>query len=313
MNQGKLSIILCSYQSGDSIVPVYNTLKTRFASEKISFELIIVDDASTDNSYEIAKLLAKTENDVFVYRLAKNSTSPYSTFAGMTKANGSCIIPIADDFQVPMDTIVAMYRLWEHGSQLVICNRESRSDGFFADVNANIYYRFMNAISNIQFPKGGSDGYLFDREIVDIINLLPHVNNTTPLIEALRLGFDPEFLPYVRPKTVGKSRWTFKKKIKLASDTFYSSSAFPIKLITWLGFTIFFLSLMLILFIISLKLFSDNTLFGLPIPGWTTIVVLICLFNGLVLFSLGIVAEYIWRIHEDLKGRPPFIIKKNDK
>jgi len=313
MDQGKLSIILCSYQSEGNIVSVYNTLKSRFASEKIPYELIIMDDASTDNSFDIAQFLAKTEKDVYAYRLAKNSTSPYSIFAGLTIANGSCVVPIADDFQVPMDTIVEMYRLWEQGSQLIICNRESRSDGFIVDLNANIYYWFMNAVSNIQFPKGGSDGYLFDREIVDIIKMLPHLSNTTPLIEALRLGFDANFLPYVRPKTVGKSRWTFKKKMKLAADTFYSSSAFPIKLITWLGFSIFILSLILILFIISLKLFSDNTLFGLPIPGWTTIVVLICLFNGLVLFSLGIVAEYIWRIHEDLKGRPPFVIKKNNK
>lgn len=312
MNQGKLSIILCSYQSGDRIITVYNTLKSRFTTEKIPFELIVMDDASLDNSFEIAELLAQTEKDVFAHRLAKNSTSTYSTFAGLTKVTGSCVIPIADDFQVPLDTIIEMYRSWEKGSQLVVCNRESRSDGFFVDLNASIYYRFMNAVSNIQFPKGGSDGFLFDREIVDIINSLPHVNNTTPLIEALRLGFDVKYLPYVRPKTVGKSRWTFKKKMKLAADTFYSSSSFPIKLITWLGFSIFFLSLMLIILIIGLKLFSDNTLFGLPIQGWTTIIILICLFNGLVLFSLGIVAEYIWRIHEDLKGRPPYIIKNNE-
>jgi dolichol-phosphate mannosyltransferase len=280
--------------------------------EGINFELIIVDDGSTDNSFEVAKDLQSQNTNVRAYRLSRNYTSPYSQFAGYSLANGACVVAITDDLQKPLTVVVQMYRAWENGAKVVLSHRSSRSDGIFSDLFSRSYYKFMNRFSDISFPPGGSDSALIDKEVYQIINNKVGKNNTTPTIEVLRLGFKPVLIPYTRQPTEGKSRWTLRKKLKLAADTFFSSSSFPIKAITWLGFIIFILSIILSITILYLKIFSGSSLFGLPIPGWATIVVMISVFNGLILLCIGIVAQYIWRIYEDVRGKLPYVIMKDN-
>lgn len=164
----------------------------------------------------------------------------------------------------------------------------------------------MNTLSDIKFPKGGADIFLADREIIDIFNKYIHPKNTSTIIEVLRLGFDPVYLPFNRPAGNNiKSRWTLRKKMRLALDTFFSSSSFPIKFITTLGISSFFLSIGLILYYVWARLTGM-----IEIPGWTLLVVTITFFSGLILLSLGIIAEYIWRIFDEVKARPGFIIKE---
>jgi dolichol-phosphate mannosyltransferase len=309
----RLSIILLSYQSEESIKPVFNKVNETMIQEGIDFEFIIVDDGSTDNSYQEAKDLQHKNTNVRAYRLSKNYTSPYSQFAGYSLANGDCVVAITDDLQKPVTVVVQMYRAWANGAKVVISHRSSRADGFFSDLFSRFYYKFMNRFSDVSFPYGGSDSALIDREVYQLINNKVGKNNTTPTIEVLRLGFKPVLIPYNRQPAAGKSRWTLRKKLKLATDTFFSSSSFPIKAITWLGLSIFIFSIITALTILYLKVFSDSSLFGLPIPGWATIVVLISVFNGLILLCLGIVAQYIWRIYEDVRGKLPYVIMNDDE
>jgi dolichol-phosphate mannosyltransferase len=164
----------------------------------------------------------------------------------------------------------------------------------------------MNNFSDIQFPKGGADIFLADREIIEIFNCHIHPKNTSTIIEVLRLGFDPVYIPFSRP--VGsnkKSRWTFRKKFRLALDTFFSSSSLPIKFIFGLGVSSFILSIFLIAYYIMARISGI-----IEIPGWTLLVITFTFFSGLILLSLGIIAEYIWRIFDEVKGRPGFIIKE---
>ena len=214
-----------------------------------------------------------------------------------------------DDGQRPIAHIIDMYRLWEKGHKIILGYREGRDDGRVNDFFSNGYYSFMNRFSEITFPPGGSDGYLIDREIIDLLNTRISKRNTTPVIELLKLGYSTVFVPYQRPQRAGKSRWTLRKKINLALNTFFASSIFPLRMITWLGLIIFCFSLLAILLIIAAKLFSDNTLFGFPIQGWTTLVVLMTMFNGILMLSIGVVSEYLWRIYEEVKQRPPYIIR----
>jgi dolichol-phosphate mannosyltransferase len=203
-----------------------------------------------------------------------------------------------------------MYRLWEQGNKLVIPYRVSRNDGLIKDIYSKTYYTVMNALSQVKYPPGGCDVFLADRELITIFNERIHPINTSTTVEALRLGFDPVFIPFDRPSVKSKSRWTFRKKLKQAADSFYTSSNFPIRLITYMGMITSVFSFLLILFTIITKLGGDRSLLGFSIPGWTTTVIFISLFSGLILFSLGIIAEYIWRIYEEVKDRPGFIIKK---
>ena len=217
-----------------------------------------------------------------------------------------------DDWQTPMDVYIKMYREWQNGTQVIIPYRNKRNDGFFTALFARTYYWIMNHLSDVSLPPLGADIFAIDRELVDIINERIHPINTSTLIEVLRLGFDPVYIPYERPKNIYcKSRWTFKKKYRLFKDTFYASSNFPIKLISWMGLLSFMLSIIVIIVSIILKLAGQETLGGFKIPGWTTTLIIISFFCGLILLSISIIAEYLLRVFDEVKNRPGFIIKKN--
>ena len=303
-----LSIILLSYQSEKRIEKFFDTLKKRMLKENIEFECIIMDDASTDASHTVALEIEKKYENVRAFQLSRNFTSHYSIFAGFSKVQGNCAVALPDDFQVPLDIVVEMYRIWEKGKKVVIPYRDDRDDPSISKLFSNLYYSLMNTLSEIKFPKGGADIFLADREIIDIFNKCIHPKNTSTIIEVLRLGFDPVYLPFNRP--VGnnsKSRWTLRKKMRLAMDTFFSSSSFPIKFISGLGVSSFVLTILLIAYYITARISGI-----IEIPGWTLLVITFTFFSGLILLSLGIIAEYVWRIFDEVKARPGFIIKEKN-
>lgn len=313
-----LSLILLSYNSGDRITRAYEKLSELLQKEEIPFELIVMDDGSKDNSVEIANKLQDQYKNVFSYQLSRNFGSVYSNFAGLKVCHGDVAIAIPDDEQQPYDTIVKMYRLWEQGYKVIIPNRLDRDDSRISSLFSNLYYRMMNAWSTIKFPKGGADLAMIDREVIDIINERIHPINTKLISEVLNLGFDPVFLGYHRPIGLnqGKSRWTFRKKVKLAKDTLFSMSTFPLKVISYIGVFFFIVSILLSVFYIYIRVWGNNDFWGINVPGWTSLLIVMLFFGGLVMLSMGILSEYIWRIYDEVKDRPGYIIrskKDNDK
>lgn len=307
-----LSVILLSYYSKERILKCYKDVKAILSKEDIPFEFIIMDDGSTDDSYTIALELERTQQEVFAYQLSKNYTSNYSFFAGLSVCRGACAIPLPDDEQQPYETIVEMYRLWEQGHKVIIPNRIKRDDPFLSRFFSRTYYRIINALSEITYPEGGADLAFIDREVIDILNEHIHPINTAAIPEILRLGFSPVYLPYERPLGLneGKSRWSFKKKVRLAKDVFLSSSTFPIKFISGVGLFFSLVAVVGIVFYTYIRLWGNPAFWGVPTTGWTSTIILIMFFGGIILFSLGIIAEYIWRIYEEVKNRPGYIIKK---
>jgi dolichol-phosphate mannosyltransferase len=306
-----LSVLIPLFNSEKRVQSACTAIAQCLDSENIPFEILLIDDGSRDNTWSLANEISKSNSRVRSFRLSRNVTSPYVHFAAFSVCRGACITFMPDDLQRPLETMVECYRQWEKGHKIVISYRTSRNDGWISDFFSNLYYKMMNNLSDVTFPPGGSDGFLADREVIDILKTRIHPIRTSSVIEVLRLGFDPVFVPYDRPKSVGKSRWTWKKKVRLAKDTFFASSSFPIRAITWLGLSISLVCLLAIPLLVYIRFFAHSRLFGFAVSGWTTIVTLVAFFNGLVLFSLGIVAEYIWRIYEEVKDRPGFIIRKD--
>lgn len=311
MREGLYSIILLSYFSSERIESVFNVVDKRMQDEGIAYEFIIIDDGSTDDSYQIACKLADAYPQVKSYQLSRNFSAHYAIFAGYSVAKGDIVTSMPDDWQTPMDVYVRMYCEWQNGAQVIIPYRNKRNDGLFNELFARSYYKIMNALSDISLPPLGADIFAIDRELVDIMNERIHPINTSTLIEVLRLGFDPVYFPYERQKnTFCKSRWTFKKKMRLFKDTFYASSNFPIKLINWTGLLSFLFSLFVIVISIVLKLAGQETIGGFRIPGWTTTLIIMSFFCGLILLSISIIAEYLLRVFDEVKNRPGYIIKK---
>lgn len=313
MNEKLLSVILLSYYSQEKIQEVYRNTKEIFDKEKIPFEFIIMDDGSNDNSFQLALALEKTEENVRAYQLSRNYTSNYSIFAGLSLTKGQCAVILPDDGQPSPHSVIEMYRLWEKGQKIIFLNRSSRNDSWATNLFANTFYKTMDYLADVKYPSGGTETFLIDREIIDIINTRIHSINTAIIPELLRLGYNPTHLFYERPMGDRKgSRWTFKKKMKLALDIIFSSSSFPIKFISFLGFFFSTISFILIILYSYVKLFGDETFWGYKPQGWTSIILFISFFSGLILLSLGIIAEYIWRIYEEVKNRPGYIIKNKD-
>ena len=314
MGSKLLSVILLSYYSENMINEVYNRTRNVLDKSKIDFEFIIIDDGSADDSFKKAEELEKSEKNVSAYQLSRNYTSNYSVFAGLSVCNGDCAVFIPDDGQPSPERIIEMYRLWEKGHKIVFLNRSSRKDIWLVNLFAKVFYKIMDKLADVKFPGGGTEIALIDREIIDIMNNKIHHINTAVIPELLRLGFEPYHLEYDRPRgDREKSRWTFKKKIKLAKDIFFSSSSFPIKFISFLGIFFSSFSIFLIILYSYINIFGNKNFWGYSVPGWTSTVLFIFFFSGLILFSLGIIAEYIWRIYEEVKNRPGYIIKKRIK
>lgn len=310
----KLSVILLSYKSGQRLVNVRRQLHEVLHAANVPYELIIIDDGSLDGSFEIAEQLEKEFDYVKAYELSRNYTSHYALFAGFTVCTGGCAIVIADDDQQPYQLLVDMYREWlAKGSKIIFSYRTERDDPWFTKQMALMFYRIVSSISDFKYPAKGIDTYLVDREVINILNEKIHPINTTTFTELLRLGFNPTYFPYVRGKsTVSKSRWTFKKKVKLAKDWFFSTSSFPIKLISYTGIIVSLFALALIVFYSYIKLFGNPEYWKFEVKGWVSIIILISFFSGLILLSLGIIAEYIFRIYEEVKARPGYIIKQKE-
>lgn len=308
-----MSVILLSYFSQKNIISVYNNIVEVLGKKDIPFELIIMDDGSGDNSFQIAKELEKKDNRVSAYQLSRNYTSDYSIFAGFSVANGDCAVFIPDDGQPSINEIIPVYQEWLKGAKIVFLKRLERDDPPISKLFAKTFYSIMDKISDVKFPPAGIETVLLDREILDIINTRLHPINTAIIPEVLRLGFNPVYHSYHRPvSTVKKSRWTFKKKMRLAKNIFFSSSSFPIRSISFLGIFFSIISFMLIVFYSYINIFGNKTFWGYSPPGWTSTVLFIAFFSGLILFALGIIAEYIWRIYEEVKNRPGYIIKKKE-
>jgi len=311
-----LSVILLSYYSKERIPQCYERLNSVLGAAGIPFELIIMDDGSKDQSFELALQLEQAHPNVHAYQLSRNYTSHYSIFAGLSVCSGACAVPIPDDEQQPYETLVQMYRLWEAGQKIIVPHRVQRDDPAISKFFSRSFYKLMNTLSDVQFPEGGADTFFIDRDIIDIINQRIHPINTSSISEILRLGFDPYFLPYNRPSgNNSKSRWSFKKKWRLAKDFFFSSSSFPIRFITYCGTFFSLFALALVVCFIVLKLVSKEHsffIFNANVQGWTSLIIAITFFSGLILFSLGIISEYIFRIYEEVKARPGYIIKKKE-
>jgi glycosyltransferase involved in cell wall biosynthesis len=307
-----LSVILLSYQSENNILREFEKVDNLLRDAKIPFEFVIIDDGSTDDSVGVAQELARSVAHVRSFALSRNYTSHYAAFAGLSISDGGCAAIIPDDGQQPHQLLVDMYRLWEKGSKVVFPFRSDRQDRWLDRTMSKLFYQIINIGSDVKIPANGADTWLIDRELIDILNSCISPIRTTTISEILRLGFSPQYIGYTRPKSSGASRWTLRKKVRLASDWFYSSSSFLITSISFLGVLVFLSSFALAFVYAYARAFGNDSFWGLASsPGWVSLVCILLFSLGIVMLSLGIMSQYIWRIYEEVKSRPGFVIKKD--
>jgi len=303
----KFSIIIPVYFNelnlNDSI-PKLLDLKKNLVDYEL--ELIFVDDGSKDKSLEILrKFQAKYPNEIIVIKLTRNFGSMSAVQAGFTKASGDCMGVISADLQDPPELFLEMIKYWEKGIKAVYAIRNKRKDSFSDIILARIYYAFIRRFAMKDYPKGGFDFVIVDKEVVQEINNIKE-KNTNLLALIFWLGYEYVTIPYTRrERKKGKSKWTINKKLKLFVDSFVAFSYFPIRILSILGI-IFAVGA----FAYGIFIFSSWAQGLIQVEGWTTTMIVLTFTAGIQMTMLGILGEYLWRTLDESRKRPNFVIEK---
>lgn len=265
-------------------------------------QLVLVDDGSGDNSYaELLKIHARFPRTI-VCKHTRNFGALVALKTALAHATGDCWILLSADLQDPPEIIGDMVRRWIRGAKYVICQRQRRGDPAMTRIFASMYYWLVRKLIVADYPVGGFDFSLMDRQMMELVRAAP--KNVNFVMFCYWLGFKPELISYDRAERVhGKSRWSIMKKIKLAIDTFLGFSVAPIRLISTVGIFVSALSFAYGIFEIVAYLFGF-----VPVPGLATIIVLVTFLLGLIIFFLGIIAEYLWRILYEVNRLPEGVV-----
>jgi dolichol-phosphate mannosyltransferase len=304
----KISIVIPVYYSADTLLECYMDLKEN-ALTKINadYEIILVDDGSGDNSWEICKSIAQKDENVRLIKLSRNFGGHAACYAGISVCIGDCAMIKMADNQEPASLIIDMYDSWKQGNRVVLAMREGREESFTQKAFANIYYKLVRRYINKEMPKTGFDCYLIDRRVIEALKLLDERHSAITL-QILWTGFKTSIVPYTRvARQKGKSRWTLSKKIKLFLDSFVSFSAAPIRFVEWFG-VLFAAGA----FIWGAALIIARLLGGVEVAGWTTLMVIVLFSSGMIMLSLGIIGEYVWRTLDVSQNRPVYIIEEKE-
>ena len=299
-----LSIILPAYNEQDNIQNAYLTINQILTESSIPFEIIFIDDGSTDSTYLRIQELSAQYTQVKGISFSRNFGKESAIFAGLEAAHGACCLVMDCDLQHPPALIPEMYHLWAEGFEVVEGTKTSRGkENPFHTLCAQSFYRIISSATGIDMSQA-SDFRLLDRKAVDALLLLPE---RAPFFRALSswVGFKTVAIPFeVQERNAGTSKWSLWSLVKYAIRNITSFSVVPMQLITLLGWIMFLASI--VLGLESLYRYFSGT----AQEGFTTVILLQLTIGSILMISLGIIGHYISRIYDEIKARPRYIIRK---
>ncbi|MCR5101141.1 MAG: glycosyltransferase family 2 protein [Butyrivibrio sp.] len=299
----KISIVVPVYYNSDTLEMLYDDMKAKILDKLGDYEIVFVDDGSGDNSWEIMNKIRERDDRVVCARLSKNYGEHAALLAGLSICTGDCAVTKQADLQEDSNLILELYESWKRGNKVVLAIRESRDENPVKKFFAGMYYWIVRKTINKDMPQGGCDCYLVDRQVIDVLEKMEEKNSSLTL-QVMWLGFRSEKIYFHRlDRTVGKSRWTFAKKFKLVVDSMMSFTYLPVRFMSTCGILFFIASI-----IGTILTIKEKITVGTPILGYASLMCVVLFSSGLILLTLGILGEYIWRVLEESRKRPPFII-----
>lgn len=284
-------------------IPKLLTLKSFLLQYKL--ELVFVDDGSKDKSWKmLVEYQAKHPETIKIVKLSRNFGQSPATQAGLRHASGDCVGIISADLQEPYELFVNMVAAWENGSKFVIGERTEREENLLHQKVSKQYWNIVRKFSMNDFPANGYDFCLLDRSVVNQVNRINEKNTSIfPLI--FWLGYQPTRIPITRSlRQKGVSQWNFWRKFKFTVDTLIGFTYVPTRAVTYSALAMSIVSVIYLAATLVRWIFI-----GSVVPGWASIIAVILVFASLTLFSLGIITEYLWRILDEARQRPPFIVE----
>lgn len=301
------SIIVPVYQNAENLplsLPVYLEFVRSLAGFRT--ELICVDDGSTDGSLEVLLQFQRENPDVMrVVKLSRNFGQYSALMAGLSVAKGDVMGQLTADMQDPVEMFEDMLSKWSEGFKIVVGERTTRHDGFVVRLFSRIFNRLVKSTVDARYPREGFDFFILDRQVAEEALALREKNTSLQLV-MLWLGYEFATVPYVRRRReVGRSAWTFWKKTKRAIDVFVTNSYLPIRAVSGFGFTFSFVAFAYLIYRMVLWAVTGSA--GV-VQGWLSLAFMVMFFSGLILLALGIIGEYLWRIFDNTKSHPLFIV-----
>jgi polyisoprenyl-phosphate glycosyltransferase len=301
----KISIVVAVYHNEGAISKTHEGIQAIFAKElkRHEYELIFVDDGSKDGSLQEILEVRGRDPQVKAITFTRNFGQMAAMLAGFKEASGDAVINISADLQDPIELIPQMVEKWEAGSELVVCFRAERSDSFAARLMSRAAYGLLR-LSLPEIPKGGFDYVLMDRIVMDTFNQFD-VRHRFFQGDLLWSGYRTSFIPYERQKrTIGRSQYSFGKKLKNFVDAILDASYLPIRFISLIGFLTAGLGFLYSLTVVAAWVAGDT-----PFTGWAPLMVVILFVGGLIMLMLGVIGEYVWRINEEVRKRPNYVVR----
>ena len=285
----KISLVIPMYYEEEVANECYEKVSSvlKKLEDKYDYEIIFVNDGSKDKTLEILEEIAKKDEKAKIISFSRNFGHQAAVTAGLKEVTGDAIVIIDADLQDPPVLIPEMLELWEQGNEVIYGKRKTRKgESAFKLLTAKMFYKTLNALSDVEIPKDTGDFRLVDRKVVDVINSLPEHNKFLRGLFSW-VGFKQKAYEYERQERfAGKTKYPLKKMLKLASDGIISFSTKPIKLVGALGILSIFISIIILIYALISYIFKLNDLSA----GWTSIMVAITFFAGVQLLSLWVIS-----------------------
>ncbi len=300
-----ISIIVPVYNEEELINNTVTGLLNEATNWEYEFEIIFVNDGSTDKTYEYLKKESEKNARIKILNFSRNFGHQMAFTAGLDFAKGDAVIVIDGDLQDPPSVMSKFINKWEEGYHVVYGKRIKRKgETIFKLFTANLFYRLLDYLSDINIPRDAGDFRLMDRIVVDKINTMRERHRFIRGMVTW-VGFNQTSVDYIRDERLaGETKYPFKKMLNFAFDGIFSFSITPIKFTILLGTFTVVLSFIGIIWAILSRLFTQGW-----VSGWTTLIIAILLSGGIQLISIGILGQYIGRTFEQIKDRPLYIIK----
>ena len=299
------SIIAPIYNEIDNLPELYRRVKEVMDSAGEPWELILVDDGSTDGSTDKIRELAQKDKTVRPVIFARNFGHQVAITAGWDYARGDAIVIIDADLQDPPEVILELAKKWKEGYEVVYAVRGERDgESWFKKFTAAMFYRLIYSITDVKIPVDTGDFRLMDRKVVDVLKQMKE-RHRFPRGMSAWVGFKQIGVTYKRAARVaGVTKYPFSKMLKLALNAITGFSYFPLQVATYFGFISAGIAILAIPVVIFMRMTGSGAFFGQA----TTLIAVLFL-GGVQLISLGILGEYIGRLYDEAKGRPLYIVR----
>lgn len=306
MSQPTFSIVAPNFNESQTIPEFYRRVCATMDALGEPWELVWVDDGSTDDSADKIRLIATQDPRVRKVIFARNFGHQIAVTAGLDYSRGQAVIIMDSDLQDPPEVIPELIAKWREGFEVVYAIRTEREgETWFKLFTASLFYRLIYRITDVKIPLDTGDFRLLDRKVVNVLNQMRERHRFLRGM-SVWVGFRQTGVPYRRAaRYAGETKYPLKKMIKFASDAITGFSYFPLQLATYLGFFCASLSILAIPVVIALRLAGSQAFFGQA----STLIATLFL-GGVQLISLGILGEYIGRLYDQVKGRPLYIVRE---